>query len=418
MATIRQCSARQAAPEIWVVAPFTNFTYAAEGGRYAYVAAQASRAGAAVTFFTSGFDHYTKRRKPRPAWTGIRFVRVYEPGYRSNVSLRRICSHLIFDACLLGAGLWVALTRGRPRSILCPLPHNGGALLLGLLGKLLGSRFVVDVHDTWPESLLAVHRVRAYQQPFYRLWRWCADAALRLGDAVFAESLRYAERADRVRLPRGQSAATCVYLGGDIDYYGTAGNTCRLPPEVERAPFRAAYVGSLGRNYDLDTVVQAFRQLQDCHPGAYLIFLGGGELESSLRRRVAELGVNAWFSGLLPHHELVGLLRQTDYGLNTFAAGGNVAYSYKLNDYLLAGVPVINSLSGEMWDAVEQWDLGYNYPAGDVAALAGALGRACAARERAERQRQQVRTFAANHLDRRRIYEPMLDALLAEPTSY
>jgi hypothetical protein len=115
----------------------------------------------------------------------------------------------------------------------------------------------------------------------------------------------------------------------------------------------------------------------------------------------------------VPHHELVGLLRQGSYGLNTFAAGGNVAYSYKLNDYWLAGVPVINSLDGEVWQAVERWDLGYNYPAGDVDALAATLRLAYTDRERAERQRRQVQAFAALYLDRRRIYLPMLDALLA-----
>ena len=408
-------SRRQTAPAVWIVAPFLNLSLAADGGRYGGLARQVQREGAVVTVFTSAFDHYTKRRKPPMSWHGLRFVSVYEPGYRSNVSLRRIASHLVFDLCLLGAGLWTAAVRGRPRSILCPLPHNGGALLLSLLAKAMGSRFIVDVHDTWPESLLAVHRVRRYQRPFYHLWRWCADLALRFADAVFAESERYAERANQVRRPRGQSTATCVYLGGDPEYYATAGSDASLPPAIAEAPFRVAYLGSLGRNYDLETVMLAFREFQHRHPEAYLAFLGGGELESALRQQAAALRLNAWFSGIQPHATLIGMLRQMDYGVNAFAPGGNVAYSYKLNDYLLTGIPVLNSLRGEVWEAVEQWDLGYNYPAGDAAALAEMLEQARMHPARAKQQRDRVSAFTKTRLDRRRIYAPILASLLGEP---
>ena len=106
-------SRRQTAPAVWIVAPFLNLSLAADGGRYGGLARQVQREGAVVTVFTSAFDHYTKRRKPPMSWHGLRFVSVYEPGYRSNVSLRRIASHLVFDLCLLGAGLWTAAVRGR-----------------------------------------------------------------------------------------------------------------------------------------------------------------------------------------------------------------------------------------------------------------------------------------------------------------
>jgi glycosyltransferase involved in cell wall biosynthesis len=397
---------------VWVVGPFTSFALSAEGGRFVYVADQACLAGARVTFFTSRFDHYTKRRKLRPVREGIRIVLVFEPGYRSNISLGRVLSHLVFDVSLLACAVWTALRRGRPRSIYCPLPHNLGALLLGLLAKVMGCRFVIDVHDTWPESLLSVHRVRAHEAPFFHLWRCCADLALRLADTVFAESRRYAERADRVRLPYGLSPAICVYLGGDLEYYRRAGRERELPPAVARASLRYAYVGSLGRNYDLELVVRAFRRLQDRHPGAHLVFLGGGELETRLRTLAGELGVRAWFSGFLPHTELVGLLRRMDYGLNTFAARGNVAFSYKLNDYLLAGLPVLNALEGEVWEVVERCGLGYNYRPGDPDDLVRALERAIEDPVAGEVQRRNVRAFAATHLDRRRIYAPILEELL------
>jgi glycosyltransferase involved in cell wall biosynthesis len=323
-----------------------------------------------------------------------------------------VLSHLVFDACLALAAVRELLVRGRPRSIYCPIPHNLGALLLALIARTVGSRIVIDVHDTWPESLLAIHRPRPHERPVYRLWRWAADAALRLADGVVAESVRYAERADRVRVPRGLAPARCVYLGGDLPYYSNAQSSLALPPEIAAATARFVYVGNLGRNYDLALLVRTVRTVQEEHPEACLVFLGGGELEPGLRSLAAELGLKTWFSGLLPHRDLIALLGDMYYGLNTFAAGGNVAYSYKLNDYLLAGIPVINSLPGEAWEMVERNDLGYNYTAGDASELSAALRRALDDPAAADRQRGNARTFAAAHLDRTRTYVPILEELL------
>ncbi len=399
-------------PLVWVVGPFTNPARMAEGDRFLYLAERVRARGARVTFFTSGFDHQAKRPKPALERPGLRFVRVFEPGYSANVSVRRVLSHLVFDLGLALAAVWELVRRGRPRSIYCPIPHNLSALLLGLLARAIGSRLVIDVHDTWPESLLAVHRLRPYERPLFRLWRWTADAALGLADTVVAESARYAEGADRVRGPRGLPPARCVYLGGDLAYYAEAVSSVALPPEIAAADFRFVYVGTLGRNYDLELVVRTARAVQTDHPGACLVCLGAGELEPVLRALAAEIGLRSWFSGLLPHRDLVALLRHMDYGLNTFAVGGNVAYSYKLNDYLLAGIPVINSLPGEAWEMVEGNDLGYNYAAGNGDELAVAMHHALKDPERAARQRVYVMAFAAAHLDRTRTYAPIVDELL------
>lgn len=86
-----------------------------------------------------------------------------------------------------------------------------------------------------------------------------------------------------------------------------------------------------------------------------------------------------------------------------------MACSYKLNDYLLAGIPVINSPPCETWEMVEANDLGYNYAAGNGEELAAAMHRAL---DDPERAALYVMAFAAAHLDRTRTYAPIVDELL------
>ena len=148
------------APVVWVVSPFSDPSPEAEFDRYRFICAELTRRGARVCQFVSSFDHGRKRQRtghPSP-W---RVVPVPEPGYSRNVSFRRLASHLVFDALVILYFLREMFRGGRPDVILSAVPHNGAACVAGALARIAGARFVVDVHDTWPESLLGVTRLSA-----------------------------------------------------------------------------------------------------------------------------------------------------------------------------------------------------------------------------------------------------------------
>lgn len=109
---------------------------------------------------------------------------------------------------------------------------------------------------------------------------------------------------------------------------------------------------------------------------------------------------------------LLGYLKRSQVGLNCFKAGGNVAYSYKFNDYLLSGVPVINSLTGESADLISVYDLGVNYHAGDPKSLLEAL-RVCRYRwTKDPAWAEKVVAFSARVLDRRESYRSLIQCCL------
>ena len=396
---------------IWVLSAFSDPRPEAQSDRYRFICDRLHQEGARVCQFISRFHHGSKETRVPPP-TPWRCVTVFEPGYRSNVSLGRILSHACFDGLI---GLYFMrewLRGGRPTTILTALPHNGAGLVACLVAKLTGARMVVDIHDTWPESLLGVTRIRAWQRPLFRAWKALADAAIRMADFVFAESKRYAERADQVRCPLGLSPAQTVYLGGDLAYYKVIPPLAERPPLLEKTTFLVAYVGTLGVNYDLDTLLEAFAGFQAAHPEAGLMLLGGGEREGALRARIQELGLRAWVSGRIPHNRLIGYLKHCQVGVNGFKAGGNVAYSYKLNDYWLSGIPVANSLPGEVAEFVSNNALGYNYPSEDSESLRRCLEKCHSHWHREPHWKGRILIFAEQLLDRQQIYKIILKACL------
>ena len=286
-------------PQVWVISPFSDPSGPPSADRYRFICDELTARGARVTQFVTGFDHARKRRRTFRSgrW---HIVTVFEPGYSRNVSLRRVLSYAVFDTLIVFYFLRELLRGGRPRTIFSAVPHNGAACVAAAFAKVVGARFIVDVHDTWPEAILSVTRLNMVTRIGYRAWKLLADCALVAADDVFAESRSYAERADSVRIPRGLEPARAIYLGGDLGYYASISPAETLPPPVDNAAFLLAYAGTLGANYDLDCLVDAFAAFGKKHPEAALLVLGTGEREEELRGRLARAGARAWVSGRIP----------------------------------------------------------------------------------------------------------------------
>jgi len=51
----------------------------------------------------------------------------------------------------------------------------------------------------------------------------------------------------------------------------------------------------------------------------------------------------------------------SDIAINSFRRGTRVAYSYKFNDYISAGLPVVNNVMGETAGLIEKYKMGLNF---------------------------------------------------------
>jgi hypothetical protein len=158
----------------------------------------------------STFKHSMKRRC-KVHYCAWRVIEVFEPGYGKNVSNRRMFSHMVFDLLILYYFVKeIMQSRQRPHTILAALPHNGAAFVSAVFARVMRAKFIVDVHDTWPESILGVTRVNVFKKAIFFIWKSFADIALLCAHEAFGESIRYANRANSVRNRFGLSPAQHV----------------------------------------------------------------------------------------------------------------------------------------------------------------------------------------------------------------
>ena len=340
---------------VWIANPFDNLPpEGARPQRYWLMARAFARAGHRVTLWSSDFSH--ARKAPRALvdgarWEGdgFRLVLVPTPPYPRNVCLRRILSHRAFARNLRTLA---ELEPQRPDLVIASLPPLASAAALAAFCRARGIAFVVDVMDAWPENFARV-------VPRWTLapLRARARRIYRSAQGVSGVATRY------IDLAKSYGAQCPTHLA----YHGIE-LTPPPPVHAEGGAFRLVYAGTMGKSYDLETVIDAVREMSDVE----LELAGAGPKEAALRVR-AEGCARIFFHGYLGDEELRALLARADAGLVPMFDESCVGVPYKLADYAAAGVPVVNTLHGETERLLAKYGAGVTCAASDVRALCAAV---------------------------------------------
>ena len=309
---------------VWIVNPFDNLP--PEGyrpQRYWLMARAFAQAGHQVTYWTSDFSHAHKAPrlfKETVAPDGFRLTLVPTMPYPANICLRRVRSHRAL------ARTWrqmAAASPERPDVVIASLPPLSLASAALAFCRTVGARFVVDVQDAWPET-------------FYRVAPAWLFAPLR-------------------------AVARRIYRLG-ID----------LPPRpATHSPSRhlnLLYLGAMGKSYDLETVIDAVKEMAD----AELDLAGTGPKEKDLRARAADCP-RIRFHGYLDAAALQDLFARAHAGVIPMFPDSCVGVPNKLADYAAAGLRIVNSLPGETADLIARFAAGAFYAAGDVQSFKDAV---------------------------------------------
>jgi len=136
------------------------------------------------------------------------------------------------------------------------------------------------------------------------------------------------------------------------------------------SPFRIIYLGRLVKVKGLDLLLQAFLRLAQEDKEVELHIVGGGALESKLRRRVdGERRVH--FHGSLFGDEKTRVLWQCQV---LVLPSKSESWGLVVNEAMAAGVPVIVSDAvGACTDLVGESGSGLIFPSGDEDALLGCM---------------------------------------------
>lgn len=365
---------------IWIVNPFDSLPgEPIRPFRYAIMADVLTRQGHSVTWWTSSFSHASKCYRndnlqicSQDGMFKIRFIKTSP--YRRNVSLARIWNHWQYAHRFEHEA---SRSNSKPDLIIASLPPLGSAKAVVRLGRKLGTKTIVDMIDLWPEafeSLLPLP-LRSFGRFIFYPWLRQENFILRECSGICATSEDYVKRA--LSVVKKDKPIALVHTGIDISYFDEVIKTDNEPClEKKHGEFWIVYAGSISRNYDLETVLNAavLVRKRGIH-NIKFVLVGGGEKLPQLKKQTMTLGLSdVTFTGFINYQSTVKMLSQADAALNPIKEGNYSFLTRKAFDYCAAGLPIINSIKGgELEDIILRQKIGLQYTAGDAISLLEAV---------------------------------------------
>ena len=340
------------------------------------------RRGHEVIWWSSTFDHRTKRHRHSKDHT-IQLQDRYQlrllkgPGYRRNVSVSRLIDHRIVAQRFSE----VSSSATAPDVILASFP----TIELSAASSAYGARHrvpvVVDIRDLWPEIFLDLMprwvrpAGRWALSPMYRE----ARRALIGATAIVGNSSPFVEwgvrMADRNRgpndreFPFGYNASRPSNTPADSLAFWK-----QLEILTEGADPIACFFGTLGRQFDIHTIISAARLLE--REGTRWKFVVCGDGEQLVEYRTAAAQVKSVvFPGWVDAPKISALMSISTVGLAPYvvSAGFIGNLPNKPIEYLSASLPVVTSLDGYLGLLLREEDCGVTYEAKNPESLARTL---------------------------------------------
>ena len=275
--------------------------------------------------------------------------------YKRNLSVKRLISHLSFAHALKK---YLNSLSEVPDLVYCAMPASSGAYIAGKYCKKHNIPFVIDVIDLWPDSLIPI-------VPFKRIiniclfpWRHITKKAYRLASYISGESKKYSDIAHKENLNVPYSY---TYIGVESNKVELLLDSSSIILNKPKDEIWIGYGGSLGQSYDFDIILQGMKYLTQQGVKYKMWFIGDGEKADYIRTYSQANGLNFEITGHLEYKDLLKYLSYCDIAINSFKPDTLVVHSYKFNDYVATGCYILNNLSGETSDMIDEYGVGRNF---------------------------------------------------------
>lgn len=343
--------------------------------RYGLFSKWLATQGHQVTWWTSSFSHTPKKNfvngDCEVLQDGVRLKFIYGKGYGRNISFARIKHQSDFAAKFL---VQAELAAEKPDVIMAPIPTVDGAAAAVQFGRKHGIPVIADIRDLWPDEIrdLAPPIARPFAQlalfrAYQKLDRVCSEASAICGvsRSYLDYGLKHSGRPKSLDFvfPLGYSAhqISKEKLEAAEKWY----ESLNIPKEA----FVSCFFGTIGKFFDLDTVVRTARLLG---PDYYFILGGDGSSLAEFKTQAQDLK-NVIFPGWLNAAQIQVVMKHSKAGLAPYARHAKMSLPNKPFEYMSAGLPVVSSIQYELKEILAENQAGLTYLADSVSEFSEAL---------------------------------------------
>ena len=355
--------------KILMIANYIVFPSEGGNSRFTYLLDKIDCKKNKVELITSNFRHGTKTRRflPNEYLNNIDYkvTLIDEPGYKKNVSLKRIYSHKKLAKNMFK---YLRNINDKPDVIYCAIPSLDVASIALKYAQKNNIKFILDIQDLWPESFkMAINIPIICDILFYPMTKK-ANYIYSNANQIVAVSDTYVNRALKVN--KNVNKGLSVFLGTDLSYFDKCAEENKM--ELKDNMIRIGYIGTLGTSYDIKSVIDAIKLLNDKGiKNIKFVVIGDGPLRNEFESYANSKNICSEFTGRLNYPEMVGYLCSCDIVVNPIIGTSVASIINKVGDYAAAGLPVINTQNSEEYrNLLDEYKAGLNCENGNIKDIA------------------------------------------------
>lgn len=396
--------------------------------RTGHLAKALVHAGHEVRWWTSTFHHKEKKQRANEdhTWSflpGCELQLLHANSYSRNISFARYRNH----RTLAKRFLQQASELAPPDIIVSSLPTLDFCAAATKYGKENDVPVVIDVRDLWPDIFvdcspqLMRSSARLLLSPLFRQAQQACAAATGLTGITDAFVDWAVDKVRRERnqfdqsFPMGYSETTpsSDEIQAAEHFWAEQGVT------ANSNEFTICFFGTLGRHFEIPTVLEAARKLEQMGRNVRWVICGTGSHSDAWKSQAKDLQ-SVTFPGWVSAAQIWTLMRLSQAALAPYVSTHDFARSLpnKSIEYLSAGLPIVSSLQGVLADLLQKSDCGWTYQNGSPDQLIQIVNRLVENRDQLDAMSHKALTLYQDRFTAENVYAKMADHLQAIATAH
>jgi glycosyltransferase involved in cell wall biosynthesis len=336
--------------------------------------------GAEVTIITCApnfpkgavFEGYKNKLYQKEEIDGIQVIRVWSYISANSGTIRRILDYLSFGFSAFWAGLFQ-----KTDLIIGTSPQFFTAVAAWQLSFFKRKKWVMEVRDLWPESIIAVGAMS--NKAVIAVLEWMELRMYRSADKLVVVTDTFKEKIRAKGIPAKKIK---VYKNGVIlDKYRPAAKNPDLVKQYNLEGKRViSYIGTHGMAHGLSFILDCANTLQLKRPDLVFMFVGDGAQKNELMEKAGKESItNVIFVDSVPKEEVLDYLNLMDIALVNLKKSDTFKTVIPSKIFEAAAVekPILLGLEGETKGMIEAYHAGEVFEPENQDSFMEALERLC-----------------------------------------
>lgn len=296
-----------------------------------------------VKVLLTDFKHFHKEKIDKNNFDMNTTVFINTKPYSKNISFSRIWSHYSFSHSVYN------FINNEQFDILHSLiPPNFLTYFLNKFGKKNKNvKIIVDIIDLWPESFPIAH---FKNNPFFYLWERIRTNNLKYIDQIVTECNLFKEKIPT----QYRDKTTTIYLTREDTKVDL-----RFTGHSERIDI--CYLGSVNNIIDINFIINVCGKIKEIKP-VKLHIIGDGERLSIFLQKLKINNIDYEYYGKIYDKERKEkIFNNCHFAFNVMKKNVFVGLTMKSIDYFQHGLPLINTIQGDSYQIINNYQCGFNY---------------------------------------------------------